>query len=77
MLTLCILWLACLTVAWVGLAIYCWALSDENRRLQAALDADPDCHQCQLVETCKAQGRALDVAWTEIDQLHREKARAT
>jgi hypothetical protein len=70
-------WLVVLTMAGALLGIYCWALSDENKRLQAILDADPDCHQCHLVETVKAQGRALDLAWDQIDQLHREKARTT
>jgi hypothetical protein len=71
------LWLVVLTMVGALLGIYTWALSDENRRLQAVLDADPDCHQCQLVEKCRNQGRMLDAAWADIEALHREKARTT
>ena len=70
------LWLVALTMAGVLLGIYCWALSDENKRLQAIVDAEPACHGCAVIENCKTQGRALDVAWDQIDQLHRaQKAR--
>jgi len=71
--TLWWLWLVVLTMAGVLLGVFCWALSDENTRLQRLVDADPDCHQCEVVRQCTRQGEQLNIAWGQLDHLHAER----